>query len=73
MGIDVPIFAPFNRREVSGLKLQSGGTLGLLGGDIFMTGGVLASETGRVELGSVAEGQWLLIGANKIFLWTIQE
>ena len=56
LGIDVPIFSPFNRREVLGLKLQSGGTFGLVGGDISLTGGVITSEQGRVELGSVAEG-----------------
>ena len=56
IGIDVPIFSPFDRGNVSGLKLQSGSTLGLVGGDISLTGGVIASETGRVELGSVSEG-----------------
>jgi filamentous hemagglutinin family protein len=56
LSIDIPVFSPFNRGQVSGLKLQSGGTLGLVGGDISLTGGVVASETGRVELGSVATG-----------------
>ena len=56
LGIDTPIFSPFNRREILGLKLQSGGTFGLVGGNISLTGGVISSEQGRVELGSVAEG-----------------
>ncbi|MCC0175995.1 filamentous hemagglutinin N-terminal domain-containing protein [Waterburya agarophytonicola K14] len=56
LSLDIPIFFPFNRGQVSGLKLQSGGTLGLVGGDVSFTGGVLISEQGRIELGSVAEG-----------------
>ena len=55
LSLENPIFFPFNRGEVAGLKLQSGKTLGLVGGDITFTGGVVASER-RIELGSVAEG-----------------
>ncbi|MGD1919878.1 MAG: filamentous hemagglutinin N-terminal domain-containing protein [Pleurocapsa sp.] len=61
IGLDVPIFSPFSRGEVSGLKMQSGGTLGLVGRDISFVQGVVSSETGRVELGSVAEG---IVGLN---------
>lgn len=53
---EIPVFSPFTRGEVSGLKVQPGQTLGLVGGDISLTGGVLVAETGAVELGSVAEG-----------------
>ena len=56
LGIDIPIFSPFNRGQVAGLKLQSGGTIGLVGGDISFTGGTVTSETGRVELGGVSQG-----------------
>ncbi len=56
LSLENPIFFPFNRGEVTGLKLQSGKTLGLVGGDITFTGGAVASESGRIELGSVAEG-----------------
>lgn len=56
IGIDIPIFSPFNRGSVSGLKLQSGGTIGLLGNEVNFTGGVVASEKGNIEVGSVAEG-----------------
>ena len=59
--VDIPVFSPYNRREVTGLKLQSGGTLALLGSGLSFNGGVLSSETGRVELGSVAEG---IVGIN---------
>lgn len=53
---EIPVFSPFTRGEVSGLKVQPGQTLGLVGGDISLTGGVLVAETGEIELGSVAEG-----------------
>ncbi|MEM8832794.1 MAG: filamentous hemagglutinin N-terminal domain-containing protein, partial [Cyanobacteria bacterium P01_G01_bin.19] len=56
LGVEVPVFSPFSRGEVSGLELESGNTLGLVGNGLSFTGGVVVSETGRVELGSVAEG-----------------
>ncbi len=72
LGIDIPIFSPFNRGEVSGLKMQSGGTFGLVGGDISFTGGVVASETGRVELGSVEEGTVAIKWSEQNFLLDYQ-
>jgi filamentous hemagglutinin family protein len=56
LSLAVPIFSPFTNGEVSGLKVQPSQTLGLVGGDISLTGGVLAAEAGNVELGSVAAG-----------------
>ena len=56
LSLDTPIFSPFNRGNISGLKIQTGKTLGLVGGDIFFRGGVIASENGRIELGSVGSG-----------------
>jgi filamentous hemagglutinin family protein len=56
LSLAVPIFSPFTNGEVSGLKVQPGQTLGLVGGDISLTGGVLAAEAGNIELGSVAAG-----------------
>ena len=57
VGVDIPIFSPFNRGEVSGLRMQSGNTLGLVGGNLSFVDGVVTSERGRIELGSVAEGR----------------
>ncbi|MGL5793087.1 MAG: filamentous hemagglutinin N-terminal domain-containing protein, partial [Waterburya sp.] len=56
LSVAVPVFSPFTRGEVFGLKVQPGQTLGLVGGDISLTGGVLTAETGNIELGSVAAG-----------------
>ncbi|RCJ18628.1 hypothetical protein A6770_32795 [Nostoc minutum NIES-26] len=42
--------------QISGLQVQSGKTLALLGGDITLEGGILAAEGGKVDLGSVASG-----------------
>ena len=56
LSVDTPVFAPFNRGNVSGLKLQTGQTIALVGGEIELKGGVIAAEQGRVELGSVNSG-----------------
>ncbi|MBD2197671.1 MULTISPECIES: two-partner secretion domain-containing protein [Calothrix] len=37
-----------------GLRVQPGKTLALVGGDVFLDGGILTSRGGRIELGSVA-------------------
>ena len=56
IGLDIPIFSPFNRQNVSGIKLQTGGTIGLVGNGVSLDGGVIASETGSIEIGSVSQG-----------------
>lgn len=40
----------------TGLRVRNGKTLALVGGDIFLEGGILTAEGGRIELGSVGEG-----------------
>lgn len=40
-----------------GLQVQPEQTLALVGGDISLEGGILQAEAGRIELGSVREGQ----------------
>ncbi|MBO3457504.1 filamentous hemagglutinin N-terminal domain-containing protein [Aetokthonos hydrillicola Thurmond2011] len=48
---------PINRGTSStGLRVQPGKTLALVGGNINIDGGTLTAERGRIELGGVAEG-----------------
>lgn len=50
-------FQPTNRGNTdTGLKVQPGQTLALVGGDIALEGGTLTAEGGRIELGSVDSG-----------------
>ncbi|MBW4480392.1 MAG: S-layer family protein [Tolypothrix brevis GSE-NOS-MK-07-07A] len=43
------------RTDSLGLQVQPGKTLALVGGDIVLDGGNLRAESGRIELGSVAD------------------
>jgi filamentous hemagglutinin family protein len=53
-----PFFSPTIRgSSTTGLQVPSGKTLALIGGDINIEGGTLTAEQGRVELGSIREGQ----------------
>ena len=59
LSVQVPIFSPIIRGSSStGLRVQPGLTLALVGGDVDIDGGVLTAEQGRIELGSVgSDGQ----------------
>ncbi|BAY41264.1 filamentous hemagglutinin-like protein (plasmid) [Nostoc sp. NIES-2111] len=48
--------SPIIRSSSIGLNIKPGRTLGLLGGDVILNGGILTSEGGRIELGSVDSG-----------------
>ncbi|MGK7952504.1 MAG: filamentous hemagglutinin N-terminal domain-containing protein [Xenococcaceae cyanobacterium] len=37
-----------------GLQVQPGNTLALVGGEVYLEGGILTAEAGRIEIGSVA-------------------
>ncbi len=51
------IFSPVTRgSSLTGLRVQPGKTLALVGGNINLVGGTLTAEGGRIELGSVGEG-----------------
>lgn len=63
LSIPVPIFSPLTRGSNStGLRVPAGRTLALIGGDIELIGGTLTAEQGRIELGSVRDGQVSLDG-----------
>lgn len=59
-GVDVAAI----RVQGSALELQSGKTLGLVGGDVLLEGAYLNSPGGRIELGSVASNN--LVNLNPI-------
>ncbi|MDI9637990.1 filamentous hemagglutinin N-terminal domain-containing protein [Geitlerinema splendidum] len=63
LSIPVPIFSPLTRGSNStGLRVPAGRTLALIGGDIELKGSTLTAEQGRIELGSVRDGQVSLDG-----------
>ena len=44
-----------NNDRIVGLQVTQGNTLALLGGDVIFDGGFLSNNSGRIELGSVAD------------------
>ena len=51
------VFSPYNRgSSLTGLRVQPGNTLALVGGEVALEGGTLTAEEGRIELGSVGNG-----------------
>lgn len=58
LSVSVPIFSPIVKGSSSaGLRVPTGQTLALIGGDINIEGGTLTAEQGRIELGSVRNGE----------------
>ncbi|MBD2075443.1 filamentous hemagglutinin N-terminal domain-containing protein [Phormidium sp. FACHB-592] len=58
LSVPVPIFSPLVKgNSTAGLRVPVGQTLALIGGDIDLHGGTLRAEQGRIELGSVRDGQ----------------
>ncbi|MBD2355346.1 filamentous hemagglutinin N-terminal domain-containing protein [Tolypothrix sp. FACHB-123] len=51
-----PIFSPFTIGDSTGLKVEPGKTLALVGGNINFEGGTVTAKGGRIDLGSVAGG-----------------
>lgn len=57
LSLATPVFSPFTRGDVGGLKVNSGQTLALIGSNLSLTGGTLTAESGRIELGSINSGR----------------
>ena len=55
LSLDTTVFSHLNRGNVGGLKVNSG-DLALVGNNLALTGGTLTAESGKIELGSVAQG-----------------
>ncbi len=58
LSIQETIFSPLIRSSsTNGLQVSPGNTLALVGGNIDLLGGTLTAQQGRIELGSVSNGQ----------------
>jgi filamentous hemagglutinin family protein len=70
LSFDPDTFAIVRPEIPFGLKVQSGRTLALVGGDISLQGANLSAASGRIELGSVA-GNGLVAIAQTAGGWTL--
>lgn len=74
LSVSVPIFSPLIRgNNTAGLRVPTGQTLALIGGNIAINGGTLTAEQGRIELGSVRDGQVSLSSTRSSFAFDYQE
>ena len=55
-------FSSLAKGGIEGLKVNSGETIALVGSNLNLSGGTLTAESGRIELGSVAQGIVKLAG-----------
>ncbi len=53
---DADLFNPFIVTNVNGLRVREGNTLALVGNEVSLNGGIVAADSGKVELGSVNSG-----------------
>lgn len=53
-----------SRGNISGLRVKPGKTLALVGGDVALEGGYVTAESGRIELGSVADSSLVSLTPN---------
>ena len=73
LSVSVPIFSPIVRgSSTAGLRVPAGRALALIGGDIDINGGTLTAEQGRIELGSVRNGQVNLSATTSSFVFDYQ-
>ncbi|WP_051470053.1 two-partner secretion domain-containing protein [Fischerella sp. PCC 9605] len=58
LSVATPRFSPIVKgSRATGLRVSPGKTLALVGGDVDVEGGTLTAEQGRIDLGSVDDGQ----------------
>lgn len=58
--------APLEQTSNSlGLQVKPGNTLALIGGQVTLNGGLLTTESGRIEIGSISDGKVTLIHINR--------
>lgn len=56
LSLETTVFSNFTRGNVSGLTVDPGRTVGLIGNGLSFAGGTLAVESGEIKLGSVSQG-----------------
>ncbi|MEM1395029.1 MAG: filamentous hemagglutinin N-terminal domain-containing protein [Cyanobacteria bacterium P01_H01_bin.150] len=61
-------FTPFIVTNFDGLRVKSGNTLALIGGELSLNGGQVTADSGRVELAGVKEGFVNINSASKGFV-----
>ncbi|MEO0839666.1 MAG: filamentous hemagglutinin N-terminal domain-containing protein [Cyanobacteria bacterium J06643_5] len=61
-------FSPFIVTSSDGLRVKSGNTLALIGGELSLNGGQVTTDSGRIELGGVKEGFVNINSASKGFV-----
>ncbi|MBD2452210.1 S-layer family protein [Nostoc sp. FACHB-152] len=58
LSVPTPLFSPITvGNNSTGLQVSPGKTLALVGGNVDLQGSTLTAEQGRIELGSIADGQ----------------
>lgn len=74
LSVLAPIFSPLSRgSNAAGLRVPTGQTLALIGGDLNIDGATLTAEQGHIELGSVRNGQVSLNATNPGLAFAYQE
>ena len=56
LSLETTVFSNFTRGNVSGLAVDPGRTVTLIGNGLLFAGGTLAVESGEIQLGSVSQG-----------------
>ncbi|KAM3092143.1 filamentous hemagglutinin N-terminal domain-containing protein [Phormidesmis sp. 146-35] len=65
--LSAPVRRQITRGTQTGLQVQPGNTLALIGGDIELEGGTLTAEQGRIELGSVGSDEQIRLNSKEGF------
>ncbi|BAT56735.1 Filamentous haemagglutinin-like protein (plasmid) [Nostoc sp. NIES-3756] len=53
---NLDFITPIDARRFSGLQVQTGNSIALIGGNVSLDGGILSAKNGQVQIGSVQSG-----------------
>ncbi|MEL7244534.1 MAG: filamentous hemagglutinin N-terminal domain-containing protein [Cyanobacteria bacterium J06573_2] len=66
---DIDTFSPFIFTNTNGLRVKEGNTLALIGGEVSFNGGIVAADSGKIEIAGINSG---LINLNESLQgWTL--